>query len=68
VGDREHSLLRFAQGKKACDLVTRADVESMLGVTLEEPTSTPDGSSCSFTNAAPNKPRPIPPPWRSIAG
>ena len=47
-----------AQGKQACDLVTRADVEAILGVPVEEGTSTPDGGMCSFTNAPPNKPRP----------
>lgn len=48
----------YAQGKKACDLITRADVEAILGVPVEEGTSTPEGSTCSFTNAPPNKPRP----------
>ena len=57
-GIPSYGFAQGAQGKKACDLVTRADVESILGVPLEEPTSTPDGSSCSFTNWAPNKPRP----------
>ena len=57
-GIPSYGFAQGAQGKKACDLVTRADVESLLGVTLEEPTSTSYGSSCSFTNWAPNKPRP----------
>jgi len=57
-GIPSYGFAQGAQGKKACDLVTRADVEAILGVPLEEPTSTPDGSSCSFTNWSPNKPRP----------
>jgi len=52
-------LAQGAPGKKACDLLTRADVESVLGIPLEEGTSpAPDGSMCIFSNAAPNKPRP----------
>src|SRR2546425_1793587 len=47
-----------AQDKKACDLFTRAEVESVLGVALEEPMSQAGGASCHFSNFAQNKPRP----------
>jgi TPR repeat protein len=61
-----------AQGKQACDLVTKADAESILGVTLEQPrpyapfrslldkdfTKGKMGDGCEFTNFAPGRPRP----------
>lgn len=45
----------YAQGKKACDLLTKADVESVLGVALQEPYSPRSGGKlleghCTFTN------------------
>jgi TPR repeat protein len=42
-----------AQGKRACDLVTRADVEAILGIALREGIPTSDGGNCTFTNAGP---------------
>jgi TPR repeat protein len=64
------STLCYAQGKRACELLTSADVESVLGTTLE-PTRPfkpfrsffDDGRAtadqgCSFTNFANNKPKP----------
>jgi TPR repeat protein len=62
----------YAQGKQACELVTKADAESVLGVTLEQPrpyapfrslldkdfTKGRMGDGCEFTNVAPGKPRP----------
>jgi len=61
-----------AQAKQACELVTKADAESVLGVTLEQPrpyapfrslldkdfTKGMMGAGCTFTNVAPGKPRP----------
>ena len=52
------SSVAHAQDRKACDLFTRAEVESVLGVALEEPMSQAGGASCHFTNFAQNKPRP----------
>jgi TPR repeat protein len=43
-----------AQGKRACDLVTRADVEAILGAALGDGNSTSDGGTCTFTNAGPH--------------
>jgi hypothetical protein len=45
----------YAQGTKACDLLTKADVESVLGVALQEPFSPRSGGKimeghCTFTN------------------
>lgn len=62
----------YAQGKQACDLVTKGDAESVLGVTLERPrpyapfrslldkdfTKGKMGEGCEFTNLAPGRPRP----------
>ena len=64
---------------RRCDLITRADVEAILGVPVAEGTSTPAGGMCRFTNAPPTSrarrsgwpcrcssttpPRPISPPW-----
>src|SRR2546422_9092262 len=47
-----------AQDKKACDLLSRAEVESVLGGALEAPMSQASGASCHFTNFAQSKPRP----------
>jgi hypothetical protein len=50
------SSICYAQGKKACDLLTKADVESILGVALQEPYYPPLGGGkimeghCIFTN------------------
>lgn len=48
----------YAQGKKACDLLTKADVESVLGVTVQGPESRADGRQCVFTTMVPDNPRP----------
>jgi TPR repeat protein len=48
-----------AQGQRAaCDLLTRADVEAVLGTTLEEPSAHSDGTMCLFSNRARGKPAP----------
>jgi hypothetical protein len=61
-----------AQGKQACELVTKADAESILGVRLEQPrpyepfrslldkdfTKGKMGDGCECTNFASGKPRP----------
>src|SRR5271154_2739032 len=61
-----------AQNKTACELLSKADAEAVLGVTLQPPKPTapfrslldPDFTSgtmdqgCSFTNFAPNQPKP----------
>ena len=38
----------YAQDKKACDLLTKEDVESVLGVTLQRPESRAGGVQCVF--------------------
>jgi len=62
----------YAQNKTACELLSKADAEAILGVTLQPPKPTapfrslldPDFTSgtvdqaCSFTNYVPNQPRP----------
>jgi len=62
----------YAQNKTACELVSKADAEAILGVTLEPPKPTapfrslldPDFTSgtvdqaCRFTNYVPRQPRP----------
>jgi hypothetical protein len=62
----------FAQNKTACQLLSKADAEAILGVTLQPPKPTapfrslldPDFTSgtvdqgCSFTNSVPNQPKP----------
>lgn len=62
----------YAQVKQACELVTKADAESILGVRLEQPrpyapfrslldkdfTKGKMGDGCEFTNFASGKPRP----------
>jgi TPR repeat protein len=45
-----------AQNKTACELLTRADVESVLGVPL--PYGYSGNGSCTFTNAPPDRPIP----------
>ena len=62
----------YAQNKTACDLLSKADAEAVLGVTLQPPKptepfrslldpdftrGTPD-QACSFTNFVPNQPKP----------
>jgi len=61
-----------AQNKAACELVSKADAEAILGVTLQPPKPTkpfrslldPDFTSgtpdqdCEFTNFVPNRPKP----------
>jgi TPR repeat protein len=62
----------YAQNKTACELLSKADAEAVLGVTLQPPKPTapfrslldPDFTSgapdqaCSFTNFVPNQPKP----------
>ena len=62
----------YAQNKTACQLLSKADAEAILGVTLQPPKPTapfrslldPDFTSgtpeqgCSFTNFVPNQPKP----------
>jgi TPR repeat protein len=62
----------YAQNKAACELVSKADAEAVLGVTLQPPKPTapfrslldPDFTSgtpaqrCEFTNFVPNQPKP----------
>jgi hypothetical protein len=62
----------LAQNKAACELLSKADAEAVLGVTLQPPKPTapfrslldPDFTSgtpeqgCNFTNFVPNQPKP----------
>jgi len=62
----------YAQGKQACELITKADAESILGVTLQQLrlyapfrslldkdfTKGKMGDGCAFTNVAAGTPRP----------
>src|ERR1700685_955317 len=62
----------YAQNKTACELLSKADAEAVLGVTLQPPKPTepfrslldPDFTSgtrdqaCSFTHFVPNHPKP----------
>jgi hypothetical protein len=63
----------YAQNKTACELLSKADAEAVLGVTLQPPKPTapfrslldPDFTSgmpeqgCTFTNFVPNQPKPL---------
>jgi len=62
----------YAQNKMACELLSRADAEAVVGTTLQPPKPTapfrslldPDftngtaGQGCNFTNFVPNQPKP----------
>src|SRR3984957_10576330 len=66
------SLPAYAQNKTACELLSKADAEAVLGVTLQPPRPTapfrslldPDFTKgtpeqgCDFTNLVPNQPKP----------
>jgi len=58
----------YAQEKKVCDLVTKADVESMLGVPLPGTISRsgPDFDNCDYTDVVQGQPYPRNPTFVNI--